>query len=85
MVESAADILSEYSHMFSSSSSESISKVFEDIQEQEIYDAVAIEPLSADELVSRTGLGYTELAAVLMTMELSGHIEKGTDGRYKAN
>lgn len=80
---SAADILSEYSYIMEREASISGEKTLEEGGDKErIYEAVAMEPLTADELTDRLQIGYTGLAAILMEMELEGTLKKGGDGRY---
>jgi DNA processing protein len=77
----ASDILEHYTHLFNQPSVEP-EVTFDSPEEAQVYEAIAIEPASIDELVETTGLSYVTLASLLMTMELKSMLTKGADGRF---
>jgi DNA processing protein len=48
-----------------------------------LWTAAAAEPASADELAARAGLAVERALVVALELELSGHLRRGADGRYR--
>ncbi len=47
-----------------------------------LLDALAFEPVSIDALLDRTGLTSESVASMLLILELGGHVESHSGGRY---
>ena len=91
LVESAADILSELKIPYAkqdladgaSKTPASVSRPLGLDKDYEILlDALGFEPASIDQLVERTGLPSSNLASMLLILELEGRVGPHTGGRY---
>ncbi len=49
---------------------------------QELLDCMGYDAVSVDELVQRSGLTPEEVSSMLLMLELDGHLDSGTGGRY---
>ncbi|MDR2870777.1 MAG: DNA-processing protein DprA [Deferribacteraceae bacterium] len=83
----ATDILEHYTHLFNqpSTTTEPAAIHFDSPEERKLYEAIAREPLSTDELVPQIGLTYAELVSLLLMMEMKSLIKKGVDGRFSVD
>jgi DNA processing protein len=49
---------------------------------QKLLDCMGYDAISVDELVQRSGLTPEEVSSMLLMLELDGHLDSGTGGRY---
>lgn len=89
LVESAQDILEEIQVLneqptrHQTQSSSDIKSADKSTASNELIDAAGHDPVSADELVLRTGLTMSTIQAHLLELELSGQLERLPGGMYQ--
>jgi DNA processing protein len=87
LVESAQDILEEIhtaNHLPSHKLPQSQIKAHTASSINRVMDAAGHDPVSADELVARTGLSMADVQAQLLELELNGQLERLPGGTYQA-
>jgi DNA processing protein len=84
LVQTHHDIIQEYSHIIKPADVCNCKQKpeFDTPEQENVWDEISIEPLTADELVISTGIDYTKLTTILFSMELEGKIKKTGNGRY---
>ena len=53
-----------------------------DPQHRELLDAMGYEPVTTDELVTRTGFAAAEVSSILLLLELQGHVSSAAGGQF---
>ncbi|MDR2883751.1 MAG: DNA-processing protein DprA [Deferribacteraceae bacterium] len=79
LTQSYLDILREFGLQLEERLSEPI---FASEIERRIWEELGIEPLGADELVTRLDINSYKVMAAVAAMELENKVDKGNDGRY---
>ncbi len=53
-----------------------------DAQHRELLDAMGYDPVTTDELVTRTGFAAAEVSSILLLLELQGHVSSAAGGQF---
>lgn len=53
-----------------------------DVESRRLLDSMGFDPVAPDELIERSGLPAQRVAAMLLVLELSGHVSSAPGGRY---
>jgi len=81
LVTCAADILEEFPDFAGSREAKGAAMELGP-DEERVYNALAGEPLTAEEIAERTGLPYAAVARALLELSLAGMVEEVPGGRY---
>jgi DNA processing protein len=90
LVESAQDIIEELGSLFAtlgnpkeSTPPAAVSEVIRDDADYQLLDqALGYDPISVDELITRTGLTAETVSSMLLLLELEGHVSSAPGGYY---
>jgi DNA processing protein len=91
LVESAQDIIEELGALLGSleavaeptaTPAEPASNRLHDPDYRNLFDALGYDPVSIDELITRTGLTAETVSSMLLLLELEGHVSSAPGGRY---
>ena len=89
LVESAADIVDELGplvkHMLQTTDEQTtpVEHVSDDdVDYRKLFDALAFDPATSDELAESTGLTIDQVSSMLLILELEGNVEAIAGGRY---
>lgn len=83
LVETASDILEELRWESAVTNTPSVATLPEDPEAKRLLQAMGYDPCNLDALLERTGLTADQLLAMLLPLELDGHVAQLPGGRYQ--